>query len=49
MGRGDQRTRKGKIFAGSYGKTRKRGKRKPAQTEAVEKPAPKTRKKADQQ
>ena len=24
MGRGDQRTRKGKIFAGSYGKKRQR-------------------------
>jgi ribosomal small subunit protein bTHX len=29
MGRGDQRTRKGKIFAGSYGKRRRR-KAKPA-------------------
>jgi len=25
MGRGDKRTRKGKIFKGSYGKTRPRG------------------------
>lgn len=25
MGRGDQRTRKGKIFAKSYGKTRVKG------------------------
>ncbi len=25
MGRGDKRTKKGKIFAGSYGKTRPRG------------------------
>ncbi len=31
MGRGDIRTRKGKIFAGSYGKTRPQGKKKPAQ------------------
>jgi ribosomal small subunit protein bTHX len=32
MGRGDQRTRKGKIFASSYGKRRKHrpAKRKPA-------------------
>jgi ribosomal small subunit protein bTHX len=32
MGRGDQRSRKGKIFAGSYGKRRKRkpAARKPA-------------------
>jgi ribosomal small subunit protein bTHX len=28
MGRGDQRTRKGKIFAGSYGKRRKRNRQK---------------------
>jgi len=27
MGRGDKRTRRGKIFAGSYGKTRPRGKK----------------------
>ncbi len=25
MGKGDKRTRKGKIFAGSYGKTRPKG------------------------
>jgi len=30
MGRGDARTRKGKIFKGSYGKTRPRGVKKPA-------------------
>lgn len=30
MGRGDKRTRKGKIFAGSFGKTRPQGKKKPA-------------------
>lgn len=30
MGRGDQRSRKGKIFAGSYGKRRLRRKPKPA-------------------
>ena len=28
MGRGDQRTRKGKIFAGSYGKRRPRNPKK---------------------
>jgi 30S ribosomal protein S31 len=30
MGRGDKRTRKGKIFKGSYGKTRPRGLKKAA-------------------
>ncbi len=30
MGRGDKKTRKGKIFAGSFGKTRPRGKKKTA-------------------
>ncbi len=30
MGRGDKRTRKGKIFAGSFGKTRPQGRKKPA-------------------
>lgn len=30
MGRGDKRTRRGKIFAGSYGKTRPQGKKKTA-------------------
>ena len=28
MGRGDKRTRRGKIFAGSYGKTRPQGRKK---------------------
>ena len=28
MGKGDKRTRRGKIFAGSYGKTRPRHKKK---------------------
>ncbi len=32
MGRGDKRTRKGKIFAGSFGKTRPQGKKKTATT-----------------
>jgi ribosomal small subunit protein bTHX len=30
MGRGDIRTRRGKIFAGSYGNTRPQGKKKAA-------------------
>lgn len=30
MGRGDKRTRKGKIFKGSYGNTRPRGTKKAA-------------------
>jgi len=30
MGRGDQRSRKGKIFAGSYGNRRRRRHTKPA-------------------
>jgi len=28
MGRGDKKTRKGKIFAGSFGKTRPQGRKK---------------------
>lgn len=28
MGKGDKRTKRGKIFAGSYGKTRPQGKKK---------------------
>jgi len=30
MGRGDKRTRRGKIFAGSHGKTRPKSKKKDA-------------------
>ncbi|MGH9946856.1 MAG: 30S ribosomal protein THX [Pyrinomonadaceae bacterium] len=30
MGKGDKRTRRGKIFAGSYGKTRPKHKKKTA-------------------
>jgi len=30
MGKGDKRTRRGKIFAGSFGKTRPQGKKKTA-------------------
>jgi len=32
MGKGDKRSRKGKIFKGSYGKTRPRHKKKAAAT-----------------
>ncbi len=35
MGRGDIRTRRGKIFAGSYGNTRPQRKKKPAQKPAT--------------
>lgn len=38
MGRGDKRTRKGKIFKGSYGNTRPHGTKKAAATTAA-KPA----------
>ncbi len=30
MGKGDKRTRRGKIFAGSFGKTRPQGRKKTA-------------------
>ena len=30
MGKGDKRTRRGKIYRGSYGKTRPRRKKRPA-------------------
>jgi len=36
MGRGDKRTRKGKIFAGSFGKTRPQGKKKNTAAAATE-------------
>ncbi|MCY7348701.1 MAG: 30S ribosomal protein THX [Pyrinomonadaceae bacterium] len=36
MGRGDKRTRKGKIFAGSFGKTRPQGRKKTATTNVKE-------------
>jgi len=35
MGRGDIRTRRGKIFAGSYGNNRPQGKKKPPQKPAT--------------
>jgi 30S ribosomal protein S31 len=43
MGRGDKRTKKGKIFAGSYGNTRPKTKPKAGQpaAQAEEKPAKK--------
>jgi ribosomal small subunit protein bTHX len=45
MGRGDKRTRRGKIFAGSFGKTRKKHKKAVFVPVAAEdKPAKKTRK-----
>jgi ribosomal small subunit protein bTHX len=34
MGRGDKRSRKGKIFAGSFGKTRQKAKKKHVAPEA---------------
>lgn len=46
MGKGDKRSRKGKIFAGSYGKTRPKHKKAATQSTAEE-PAPKSRKKAE--
>ena len=39
MGRGDKRTRKGKIFKGSYGNTRPHGTKKTAAVAAAAKPA----------
>jgi 30S ribosomal protein S31 len=38
MGRGDKRTKRGKIFAGSYGKTRPQGKKKNTAANAKSKP-----------
>ncbi len=37
MGKGDQRSRRGKIFRGTYGKTRPKKKRRPAKQPATEK------------
>jgi 30S ribosomal protein S31 len=39
MGRGDKRTRRGKIFAGSYGKTRPKNKKKTVNVEETNKSA----------
>ncbi|WKZ57639.1 MAG: 30S ribosomal protein THX [Bdellovibrionota bacterium] len=44
MGRGDARTRKGKIFRSSYGLTRKKRKAASKKTPASPSPAPKKRK-----
>ena len=44
MGKGDKRTRRGKIFAGTFGKLRPRRKLKP-QVQAQEKVEEKTEKK----
>ncbi|MCE3007850.1 MAG: 30S ribosomal protein THX [Bacteroidetes bacterium] len=48
MGRGDRRSRKGKIWLGSFGKTRLRKRSKPvaAQAEAVVAKSPAEKKKA---
>ena len=52
MGKGDKRSRKGKIFAGSFGKTRPKHKKKAAGAAATEtQPEPKKatrRKKAEE-
>jgi 30S ribosomal protein S31 len=37
MGKGDKRTRRGKIFAGSYGKTRPKSVKKNVPSETTEK------------
>jgi 30S ribosomal protein S31 len=39
MGKGDRRTKRGKIFQGTTGKTRPKGKRKKNKTAAAKKPA----------
>jgi 30S ribosomal protein S31 len=39
MGKGDKRTRRGKIFAGSFGKTRPKTKKKGGSGAAAEGPA----------
>jgi len=38
MGRGDKRSRKGKIFAGSFGKTRQKAKKKNVAPQAGDTP-----------
>jgi 30S ribosomal protein S31 len=45
MGKGDQRTRRGKIFAGSFGKTRpkKKNKNKKATVQASKEAKPETK------
>jgi len=39
MGKGDRRTKRGKIFQGTTGKTRPKGKRKKSKTTGGKKPA----------
>ena len=43
MGKGDKRTRRGKIFAGSFGKSRPKYKKPQFAAAAAEKPAKKTK------
>lgn len=47
MGKGDKRTRRGKIFAGSFGKTRPKSNGKKAAPVAEAAPAKKTKSKAE--
>jgi 30S ribosomal protein S31 len=47
MGKGDKRTRKGKISAGSYGKTRPKRKKTVVRQTAEEKPKTRAKKKAE--
>lgn len=47
MGKGDKRTRRGKIFAGSFGKTRPKSNGKKAGPVAEAAPAKKTKSKAE--
>lgn len=46
MGKGDKRTRRGKIFAGSFGKARPKFKAKAYVAAVEEKPAKKTKAKS---
>lgn len=46
MGKGDKRSKRGKIFAGSYGKSRPKYKKPAFAAAAEEKPAKKTKSKA---
>jgi 30S ribosomal protein S31 len=39
MGKGDQRTKRGKLYRGSYGKTRPRRKKRRAKPGAAQQPA----------
>ncbi len=44
MGKGDKRSRRGKIFAGSYGKTRPKVKKKPNEKSQAEETTTKKKK-----